>query len=173
MEKRKITTDLLNKDIRDSNVKEEFEKIFDFKLEDFLSDYEYDEIDEYPIEVTNQGMLIGFIAETIKVPPQIEYVDIDVINYPTNSSFISKEIFIEKNFPKVIDIKKDFDPHVEVIAFYDLNNSDKISRIVLIENDLRYELIFNNTNKVIRVRVCKADNDNQSNINMRTYYPFP
>lgn len=46
VESNKIASNLFQEDIRNNDLKKDFEKIFEIKIEDFLSDYEYDEIDE-------------------------------------------------------------------------------------------------------------------------------
>ncbi|WP_164463951.1 hypothetical protein [Chryseobacterium sp. G0186] len=39
-----ITSQLFGEDIRSKDFNKEFEKIFELEIEDFLSEYEYDEI---------------------------------------------------------------------------------------------------------------------------------
>lgn len=57
----KIQRELFCTDLQNKNTESIFEKLFETSIEELLSDYdEYDEIDEYPIEINDKGVMIGF-----------------------------------------------------------------------------------------------------------------
>lgn len=51
-----IASKLFGKDIRSKDFNKEFNSIFEIEIENFLSDYDYDEIDEFPVEMENEGI---------------------------------------------------------------------------------------------------------------------
>lgn len=170
MESNKIASNLFQENIRNKDFKKNFEKIFEIKIEDFLSEYEYDEIDEFPIEIENRGIMIGFIAETIKVPPQIAYIDIDVFNYPQNIGYLAKKIPVQPAIKNPADIQEHLTPFDNLRIYYSLYNQEQIDRIIFQYEDLRYELSLTKDSVITRIRVCMAEIE--SNINMSTYYLF-
>lgn len=170
MEGKKISLNLFRKDLRSKDFNEEFEKVFEIKIEDFLSEYEYDEIDEFPIEIENRGIMIGFIAETVKVSPQIACIDLDVHNCPRNIDYLAKKIPIHSAFKNSGDIDEHLTPFNNLRVYYSLFNSEQIDRIIFQHEDLRYELSLTADHVISRIRICIAENE--SNINMSTYYLF-
>ncbi|SHF13209.1 hypothetical protein [Pedobacter caeni] len=170
IEGNKIASKLFREDIRSKDFNKEFERIFEIKIEDFLSDYEYDEIDEFPIEIENRGIMIGFIAKTIKVPPQIAYIDLDVYNHPQHIGYLAKKIPVPSAFKKSADIDKHLTPFDNLRLYYSLYNPEQIDRIIFHYENLRYELSLTGDHVVSRIRVCLAENE--STINMSTYYLF-
>lgn len=169
-EHNKITSELFRKDIRTKDFNKGFEKIFKIKVEDFLSDYEYDEIDEFPIEMEGRGIMIGFAAETIKMPPQVEYVDIDVYKYPLNIDYLVKKIPTLSPYKKSEDIEEHLAPFENLRIYYSLDDLKQLDRVIFEYEGLRYELSVNRDAVISRIRVCFAENE--SSINMRTYYLF-
>lgn len=170
IENNKIISKLFQEDIRNENLLKDFEKIFKVNIIDLLSDYDYDEIDEFPIEIENKGIMIGFMAETVKVPPQIEYIDFDIFRYPQNTKFLKKVVSLNTDFSKTENIKKEFSPCSNFRIFYNLHKPLEIDRIVFEYEDLRYELLINEENAIYRIRICFSEN--ATNTNMRTHYPF-
>jgi len=170
MESNKIASNLFQEDIRNKDFKKNFEKIFEIKIEDFLSDYEYDEIDEFPIEIENRGIMIGFIAQTIKVPPQIAYIDLDVYNHPPNTGYLAKKIPVPSAIKNPADIQEYLTPFNHLRIYYSLYNAEQIDRIIFQYEDLRYELSLTGDQVISRIRVCLPENE--STINMSTYYLF-
>jgi hypothetical protein len=166
----KVTSKLFCKDIRDKNFNEYFGEIFGLEITDFLSEYDYDEIDEYPIEIENKGIMIGFIAETIKVPPQIEYIDLDIHNYPQNINFSAKTIPHNFGFLKSEDIEKHLTPCANLRVYHSLYDIKQIDRVIFQNEDLRYELLIDEDHILTRIRICF--NENESSVDMRTFYPF-
>ncbi|OJV55351.1 MAG: hypothetical protein BGO31_20695 [Bacteroidetes bacterium 43-16] len=170
MEGIKITSGLFRKDLRDKDFRNEFKRIFQIKIEDVLSEYEYNEIDEFPIEIENRGIMIGFGAETVKVPAQVEYIDLDVYNHSQNIGYLVKTIPIDADFEKPEDIEEYLAPFRELRIYYSLYNLKQVDRVIFHYEDLRYELSVNSDCRITRVRICLAENE--TNINMRTYYLF-
>ncbi|MDA3613827.1 hypothetical protein [Polluticaenibacter yanchengensis] len=170
IERNKITSKLFRKNIRDKDFNKEFEKIFEIKIKDFLSEYEYDEIDEFPIEIESRGIMIGFSAETIKMPAQIEYIDLEVRHYPQNIAYLSKEIPLNFNIKNSEDFARHLTPFNNLKIYYSLYNQKQLDRTVFQYEDLRYELSLTVDGVISRIRVCFAEDE--SNINMRTYYLF-
>ncbi|AZA79579.1 hypothetical protein EG347_19815 [Chryseobacterium sp. G0186] len=170
IEDRPITSKLFGKDIRSKDFIKEFEKIFEIEIEDFLSDYEYDEIDEFPIEMENRGIMIGFCAETTKVPSQIEYIDLEVYNHPRNIGYSAKKIPVHADFKNSEDVEVHLTPFNNIRIYYSLYDGKKIDWIIFQHEDLRYELALNKDALIARIRVCLAENE--STVNMRTYYLF-
>lgn len=170
IENNKITSKLFREDIRNKKNIKNFERIFEIKIADFLSEYDYDEIDEFPIEIKNRGIMIGFMAATIKVPPQIEYIDFDICNYPENISFLNKSIPLNSDFSESKKIEKHLIPCSNLRIYYSLYNIKQVDRIIFQDENIRYELLINEDVAISRIRICF--NENESNINMRTYYPF-
>lgn len=170
MESNKIASNLFQEDIRNKDFKKEFEKIFEIKIEDFLSDYEYDEIDEFPIEIESRGIMIGFIAQTIKVPAQIAYIDLDVFNNPQNIGYLAKKIPVQSAIKNPADIQAHLTPFKNLRIYYSLFNQEQIDRIIFRFEDLRYELSLTKDSVITRVRIYIAEIE--SNINMSTYYLF-
>lgn len=169
-ENSKITSELFCKDIRMKDLGEDFERIFGVKMTDLLSEYEYDEIDEFPIEIKNKGIMIGFMAETIKVPPQIEYIDLDIYNYPQNINYLANTISITIDSFKSKNIEEYLTSCTNLRIYYSLYNIKQIDRIVFLNENLRYELLINEYFAISRIRICF--NDNESTVDMRTFYPF-
>lgn len=165
-----ITSKLFRTDIRNIDFNKEFEKVFQIKISDFLSEYEYDEIDEFPIEMEDSGIMIGFIAETNKTPAQIAYIDLDVHNYPQHTDSLVKQIHLDADFGKSAYIEKHLAPFANLRIYYSLYDQNKVDRIIFQFEDLRYELSLNKEIVVCRIRICFAENE--SNINMKTYYLF-
>lgn len=170
IENKKITSVLFHKDIRNEEFAKDFEKLFKIEILDFLSDYEYDEIDEFPIEIMNKGIMIGFMAETIKVPPQIEYVDLDVYNYPENINYLEKIINIKSDFLGIEEIKRCLSPCSNLRIYYSIHNMKELDRIIFQDKGLRYELSITENIAISRIRICFGESE--SDMNMRTYYPF-
>ncbi|QIH33141.1 hypothetical protein [Sphingobacterium sp. DR205] len=168
IESNKIASNLFQEDIRSKDFKKYFEKIFEIKIEDFLSDY--DEIDEFPVEIEDKGIMIGFIAQTTKVPPQISYIDLDVVNYPINTGYLAKEVPVQSLIKNPTDIQAHLIPFQNLRIYYSLYNQDQIDRIIFQYQDLRYELSLTKDSVITRIRVCIAEIE--SNINMSTYYLF-
>lgn len=170
MERNKIASNLFGADIRNKGFKKDFEKIFEIKIEDFLSEYEYDEIDEFPIEIESKGIMIGFIAQTIKVSPQISYIDLDVFNYQQNTHYLPKIIPVQSAIKNPADIQEHLTPFNNLRIYYSLYNQEQIDRIIFQYEDLRYELSLTKDSVITRIRVCIAEIE--STINMSTYYLF-
>lgn len=170
IESNNLVSTLFQQDIRNKDFSGEFEKIFEIKMADFLSDYEYDEIDEFPIEIEKRGIMIGFIAKTTKVPPQIAYIDLDVFNYPQNTGYLAKKIPAQSAIKNPDDIQAHLTPFNHLRIYYSLNNPEHIDRIIFQYEDFRYELSLNKDSVISRIRVCLAENE--STINMSTYYLF-
>lgn len=170
IESNKIVPTLFQKDIRNEDFSKEFEKIFKIIIADFLSDYEYDEIDEFPIEIEKKGIMIGFIAETTKVPPQIAYIDLNVLKYPQNTGCLAKQIPVQSTVKNPADIQAHLTPFNQLRTYYSLDNPEHIDRIIFQYEDLRYELSLNKDSVISRIRVCLAEIE--SNINMSAYYLF-
>lgn len=170
LESKTIASQLFGKDIKNKDFNKEFKKIFEIEIEDFLSDYEYDEIDEFPIEIDNRGIMIGFSAETVKAPPQIEYIDLEIYNNPQNIGYLAKKIPVNIDLRKSEDIEAYLTPFSNLRIYYSLYDKDKIDMIIIQQDDLRYELALNEDAVITRIRVCFAELE--SSINMRTYYLF-
>ncbi|PQL93821.1 hypothetical protein [Apibacter adventoris] len=170
MENNKITSHLFCEDIRNENLKKIFENIFKFKITDLLSDYDYDEIDEFPFEIEKKGIMIGFIAETIKVQPQIEYIDLDTYNYPKNINYLIKRIPYKFDSLNIENISNCLTECSYLRIYYSLYNINQVNRIIFQYEDLRYELLINENLVVVRIRVYFYKIE--SSIDMRTYYPF-
>lgn len=165
-----ITSKLFRQDLRNKDFNQAFEKIFGIKMEDLLSGYAYDELDEIPVEMEDRGIMIGFIAETIKVPAQIAYIDIAIYNYPQHIAYLTKQIPVNTSFKKPADIETHLMPFTSCRIYYSLLNLKQMDRIIFQYEDLRYELSLNEEGVLSRIRVCIAENE--SNINMKTYYLF-
>lgn len=165
-----ITSKLFRQDIRNKDFNQAFEKIFGIKIATLLSGYAYDELDELPVEIENKGIMVGFIAETIKVPAQIAYIDIAIYNYPQHIAYLAKQIPVNTTFKKPEDIETHLMPFTNGRIYYSLFNLQQMDRIIFQYEDLRYELSLNNDGILSRIRVCIAENE--STINMRTYYLF-
>ncbi|OJV54688.1 MAG: hypothetical protein BGO31_06885 [Bacteroidetes bacterium 43-16] len=165
-----ITSQLFGKDIRSKDFNKEFEKIFELEIEDFLSEYEYDEIDEFPVEIENRGIMIGFSAETIKASPQIEYIDLEVYKNPQNIDFLAKKIPVHADFKTSEEVEANLTPFNNLRIYYSLYDKQKIDMVIFQHEDLRYELALNEDAVIARIRVCFAEYE--STINMRTYYLF-
>ena len=165
-----ITSKLFRQEIRNEDVNQAFEKIFGITIEDLLSGYAYDELDEWPVEIENKGIMIGFIAETIKVPAQIAYIDVDVYNHPQHIVYLVKQIPVNTPFKKPADIETHLMPLKNCRIYYSLFNLQQMERIIFQYEDLRYELSLNKEGVLSRIRVCIAENE--SSINMKTYYLF-
>ncbi|SUJ02495.1 Uncharacterised protein [Sphingobacterium spiritivorum] len=165
-----ITSKLFRTDIRRNDFIKEFEKVFQIKMDDFLSEYEYDEIDEFPVEMEDSGIMIGFIAETNKTPAQIAYIDLDVHNYPQHTDSLVKQIPLDSDFGKSAYIEQHLVPFTYLRIYYSLYDQNKVDRIIFQFEDLRYELSLNKETVICRVRICFSENE--SNINMSTYYLF-
>lgn len=170
LEGKTIASQLFGRDIRNKDFNKEFQKIFEIGIEDFLSDYEYDEIDEFPIEIDNKGIMIGFSAETVKAPPKIEYIDLEVYNNPQNIGYLAKKIPVNVYLRKSEDIEAHLTSFSNLRIYYSLYDSDKIDMIIVQQDELRYELALNEDAVIARIRVCLSELE--SNINMRTYYLF-
>lgn len=167
----KITSELFHHDIREKEIIEYFFKIFNVKIEAILHNYDdYDEIDEIPIKIENKGIMIGFIAETIKTPPQIEYVDLDIKNHPENLNILTNIDFINFDFSKLELLEKSLAKYHNHIVYFSLYDNRQIDKVIFQDKDLRYELLINNKYYIYRIRICY--NDVKSTINMRTYYSF-
>lgn len=54
--------------------------------------------------------------------------------------------------------------------FYSLYDTEKPEVIVFHHENLRYELLVTEKLSISRIRVCRSENE--STVNMRTYYPF-
>ena len=163
----KICSALFRTNIQDNNIEKIFEQLFDTSIEELLSDYdEYDEIDEEPIKIEDKGIMIGFLTETVKEPAQIEYVDLDIQNNPNNIEYLS------------VILPNSFDAQIETVLssygslriYYSLYNMEKPKIIVFHHDNLRYELLLTDELTISRIRVCVSENN--STVNMRTYYPF-
>jgi len=169
IEYKKIPT-LFRNDIRNKEIMENFEKVFEIEITDLLSGYDYDEIDEFPIKIEGKGIMIGFIAETIKTPPQIEYIDLDIHNYSENMSYMNKIIPLGSEFLKAEKIVEYLTPYSNFRIYFSLYNLKQIEKIIFQHENLRYELLINEGIAISRVRICF--NETESDINMRTYHPF-
>lgn len=162
----KITSELFCTDIQDKNIVRKFEQLFGISIEELLSDYdEYDEIDEEPIEIEDKGIMIGFLPETVKKTAQIEYVDLDIRNSPDNIEFLS--VMLPNSFD--VQIEKTLSLYTNLRIYYSLYDMEKPEMIVFHHENLRYELLLTDL-AINRIRVCFSEND--STVNMRTYYPF-
>lgn len=167
----KITSELFLNDIRKKSINGYFEKIFNIKISTMLDDYDdYDEIDEVPIKIENRGIMIGFIAETIKTPPQIEYVDLDIRNHPENLQLLTNTDFINLDFSKLELVKKYLTKYHSCIIYFSLYNNRKIDKVIFQDKELRYELSIDDKYSIYRIRICC--NEVKSTINMRRYYSF-
>lgn len=169
-ESNKITSQLFRKDISNKDFNQAFEKVFGIKIEDLLSEYAYDELDEFPVEMENRGIMIGFIAETIKAPAQIAYIDMNVYHHPQHMDYLAKKIPVNTAFKKSADIDGYLTPFTHCRIYHSLDNLQQLDRIIFQQEDLRYELSLNGEAVISRIRVCFAEHE--SNINMRTYYLF-
>ena len=151
----KIHAELFCTDIQNKNTERIFEKLFETSIEELLSDYdEYDEIDEEPIEIEDKDVMIGFLPETSKEPAHIEYIDLDIKSNPGNMEYLSVTLSSYKNLR----------------IFYSLYDTEKPEVIVFHHENLRYELLVTEKLSISRIRVCRSENE--STVNMRTYYPF-
>lgn len=166
----KITASLFNRDIREDRFNNDFKDIFGIEIVELLEDYDYDEIDEFPFEIENRGIMIGFSAETIKVAPQIEYIDLEIIDHADNINYLTKTIPRKLDSSNQKSIEAYLVPFQYLKIYYSLYNISKVDRIIFHDGDLRYELSVNNNLQIYRIRVCF--NEDISSINMRTYYPF-
>lgn len=163
----KIQRELFCTDIQNKNTESIFEKLFETSIEELLSDYdEYDEIDEYPIEINDKGVMIGFLAETSKEPARIEYIDLDIESFPDNMDYLSVTL------PVFFDaqIETALSSYENLRIYYSLYDIDKPEIIVFHHENLRYELLVTEKLSISRIRVCRSENE--STIDMRTYYPF-
>lgn len=167
----KITSELFHHDIREKNINEYFERIFNVKISTVLCDYgDFYEIDELPIEIENKGIMIGFIAETIKTPPQIEYVDLDIRNHPDNLHLLTNIDFNNFDFSKLELIEKYLIKYNSYIVYFSLYDNKQIDKVIFEDKELRYELSIDDKYSIYRIRICH--DDIKSTINMRTYYSF-
>lgn len=163
----KIQRELFCTDLQNKNTESIFEKFFETSIEELLSDYdEYDEIDEYPIEINDKGVMIGFLAETSKEPARIEYIDLDIESFPDNMDYLSVTL------PVFFDaqIETALSSYENLRIYYSLYDIDKPEIIVFHHENLRYELLVTEKLSISRIRVCRSENE--STIDMRTYYPF-
>ncbi|WP_158978800.1 hypothetical protein [Cellulophaga sp. L1A9] len=167
---KKITSDLFLKDIRDNSFKKLINISLAINLDEVLADYELDEIDEYPIDIDDKGIMIGFGAETIKVPPRIEYIDLNIKNNPNSINYLEKKIDINQDFSNLNSIKKQLAPYSHIRVFYKISDLKTIKQIVFEYLNLRYELIITENNELLRIRLSK--HENESDINMRPVYAF-
>lgn len=170
IEDSRISSTLFCKDIRNKEFKKAFEKIFEMKIEDFLAGYEYDELDEFPVEMESRGIMIGFIAETNKTPPQIAYIDVDVHHYPQHIGCLVKTLPEDTSFVNSASLQEYLAPCENLRVYHFLYNREQTDRIIFQSEGLRYELSINEASAISRVRVCLAEIE--SDINMRTYYLF-
>lgn len=162
----KIKSELFRTDLQDKNTVRKFEQLFGISIEELLSDYdEYDEIEEEPIEIEDKGVMIGFLPKTVKNPAQIEYVDLDIRSNSNNIEFLSVKLPNSFN----TQIEKTLSPYGSLRIYYSLYDTEKPEIIVFHHENLRYELLLTNL-AINRIRVCSSEND--STVNMRTYYPF-
>ncbi len=163
----KIQRELFCTDIQNKNTESIFEKLFETSIEELLSDYdEYDEIDEDPIEINDKGVMIGFLAETSKEPARIEYIDLDIESFPDNMDYIS--VTLPVSFDAQIETA--LSSYENLRIYYSLYDIDKPEIIVFHHENLRYELLVTEKLSISRIRVCRSENE--STIDMRTYYPF-
>lgn len=163
----KIQRELFCTDLQNKNTESIFEKLFETSIEELLSDYdEYDEIDEYPIEINDKGVMIGFLAETSKEPARIEYIDLDIESFLDNMDYLSVTL------PVFFDaqIETALSSYENLRIYYSLYDIDKPEIIVFHHENLRYELLVTEKLSISRIRVCRSENE--STIDMRTYYPF-
>lgn len=163
----KIQRELFCTDLQNKNTESIFEKLFETSIEELLSDYdEYDEIDEYTIEINDKGVMIGFLAETSKEPARIEYIDLDIESFPDNMDYLSVTL------PVFFDaqIETALSSYENLRIYYSLYDIDKPEIIVFHHENLRYELLVTEKLSISRIRVCRSENE--STIDMRTYYPF-
>lgn len=163
----KIQRELFCTDLQNKNTESIFEKLFETSIEELLSDYdEYDEIDEDPIEINDKGVMIGFLAETSKEPARIEYIDLDIESFPDNMDYLSVTL------PVFFDaqIETALSSYENLRIYYSLYDIDKPEIIVFHHENLRYELLVTEKLSISRIRVCRSENE--STIDMRTYYPF-
>lgn len=163
----KIQRELFCTDLQNKNTESIFEKLFETSIEELLSDYdEYDEIDEYPIKINDKGVMIGFLAETSKEPARIEYIDLDIESFPDNMDYLSVTL------PVFFDaqIETALSSYENLRIYYSLYDIDKPEIIVFHHENLRYELLVTEKLSISRIRVCRSENE--STIDMRTYYPF-
>lgn len=163
----KINSELFRTDIEDKNTVRKFERLFGISIEELLSDYdEYDEIDEEPIEIEDKGVMIGFLPETVKEPAQIEYIDLDIQNNPDNMEYLS--VILPDSFDT--EIETALSSYDSLRIYYSLYDTEKAEIIVFHHENLRNELLLTDELTISRIRVCLSEND--STVNMRTYYPF-
>lgn len=163
----KIQRELFCTDIQNKNTESIFEKLFETSIEELLSDYdEYDEIDEDPIEINDKGVMIGFLAETSKEPARIEYIDLDIESFPDNMDYLS--VTLPVSFDAQIETA--LSSYENLRIYYSLYDIDKPEIIVFHHENLRYELLVTEKLSISRIRVCRSENE--STIDMRTYYPF-
>ena len=163
----KIHTELFCTDIQNKNTERIFEKLFETSIEELLSDYdEYDEIDEEPIEIEDKCVMIGFLPETSKEPAQIEYIDLDIKSNPDNMEYLS--VTLPASFD--VQIEAALSSYKNLRIFYSLYDTEKPEVIVFHHDNLRYELLVTEKLSISRIRVCRSENE--STVNMRTYYPF-
>ena len=160
----KIHAELFCTDIQNKNTEKIFEKLFETSIEELLSDY--DEIDEEPIEIEDKGVMIGFLPETSKEPAQIEYIDLDIKSNPGNMEYLS--ITLPASFD--VQIEMALSSYSNLRIFYSLYDTEKPEVIVFHHENLRYELLVTEKLSISRIRVCRSENE--STVNMRTYYPF-
>lgn len=159
----KIHAELFCTDIQNKNTERIFEKLF----EELLFDYdEYDEIDEEPIEIEDKCVMIGFLPETSKEPAQIEYIDLDIKSNPDNMEYLS--VTLPASFD--VQIEAALSSYKNLRIFYSLYDTEKPEVIVFHHENLRYELLVTEKLSISRIRVCRSENE--STVNMRTYYPF-
>ena len=163
----KIHAELFCTDIQNKNTERIFEKLFETSIEELLSDYdEYDEIDEEPIEIEDKDVMIGFLPETSKEPAHIEYIDLDIKSNPGNMEYLSVTLPVSFD----VQIETALSSYKNLRIFYSLYDTEKPEVIVFHHENLRYELLVTEKLSISRIRVCRSENE--STVNMRTYYPF-
>ena len=118
------------------------------------------------IEIEDKGVMIGFLPETSKEPAHIEYIDLDIKSNPGNMEYLSVTLPVSFD----VQIETALSSYKNLRIFYSLYDTEKPEVIVFHHENLRYELLVTEKLSISRIRVCRSENE--STVNMRTYYPF-
>jgi len=166
----KIDPSLFLEDIRDHNFKKKFHKVLAIYLESLIGDYDFDEIDEEPFEVLEKGIMIGFGAKTIQLPPRIEYIDLNIKGNPETIQYIKEENLSVIDFNSQENITRNLQSFSKLRLYYCLDNLKKIDQITFVNLGLKYVFMLDCDCKLSRVRIVRDENN--TDINMRTVYEF-
>ena len=93
-------------------------------------------------------------------------IDLDIKSNPGNMEYLSVTLPVSFD----VQIETALSSYKNLRIFYSLYDTEKPEVIVFHHENLRYELLVTEKLSISRIRVCRSENE--STVNMRTYYPF-